>query len=105
MNKGFDPKILRRVGPDLADILQRRLPGQHHGIGSHGIESVGRGAVDDAKLGAHVLFHLWRVLFCQLQHAKVSDDESVGPGVLEKLQISGKDLQFLLPGQSVAGHI
>ena len=105
MDKGLDAQLLWRIGADLSDVLQRRLPREHHRVRPHVEEDIGRGAVDDPQLGAHMAGDTGRMALGQLHHTQICDDESIHPRVLQKLQIGRQGFQLLLPGQSVAGHI
>ena len=91
--------------PDLPDLRQGHLPGQHHPAGPQFEAGLGGGVVHHAELGGDVPLHLGGVLLGQGHHPQVRQDEPVHPRLLAELEEGYHLRQLLVPGQGVAGDV
>ena len=105
MDKGFDLKLLRRIGTDGEYVLHRRFPCENHTLCTHVVQRTGGRTVYDAELRTHMTLDSRCVPFRSTHDAEVGNYECIDPGLLRRLQKCGKLRKLRFPRQGVAGEV
>ena len=93
------------MGPDMPDLLQRQLPGQHDPAGAQLVPHTGRLRIDDAGLGGDMDAAAGCIALRQTQNAQIRQDDGVCPAGIQKGQIIRQLRQLRIPGQGVHRYI
>ena len=105
VDEGFNLHILGNPPAKLGNILNRKLPGDHHPSCAHFVIDVGGIEVHAIRLGADVDFKLRRRLVNGGNKPKVRDDDRVRPGFIEKAGVVRGGVNLLVSREAVRGDV
>ncbi len=105
MHEGLQLKAARHGSGKLGDVLDAHLTRKHHARRTQVVPGGGRGGVRHRSLRAHVARHMRRIASGQGKRPQITQDERVGAGIVDSLEVRGQLGEVLLAHERVHRHV